>query len=153
MERRTGPDPGLDAEGTAAWDTLSTVAVSLVLLLFALLLSLQAVRLQRDSLDARSGEAASAPEITGLRRAAGALVLPPLAFFFKVRAGEGGCKGPGGGVSVIVQLRCDLTVRRRFRGGKAAPRLVSRLHRVIGRFFQRKEGHQALFDDIALVMT
>ena len=28
MERRTGPDPGLDAEGTAAWDTLSTVAVS-----------------------------------------------------------------------------------------------------------------------------
>ena len=34
MERRTGPDPGLDAEGTAAWDTLSTVAVSLVLLLF-----------------------------------------------------------------------------------------------------------------------
>ena len=52
MERRTGPDPGLDAEGTAAWDTLSTVAVSLVLLLFALLLSLQAVRLQRDSLDA-----------------------------------------------------------------------------------------------------
>lgn len=53
MERRTGPDPGLDAEGTAAWDTLSTVAVSLVLLLFALLLSLQAVRLQRDSLDAR----------------------------------------------------------------------------------------------------
>ena len=44
MERRTGPDPGLDAEGTAAWDTLSTVAVSLVLLLFALLLSLQAVR-------------------------------------------------------------------------------------------------------------
>ena len=33
MERRTGPDPGLDAEGTAAWDTLSTVAVSLVLLL------------------------------------------------------------------------------------------------------------------------
>ena len=45
MERRTGPDPGLDAEGTAAWDTLSTVAVSLVLLLFALLLSLQAVRL------------------------------------------------------------------------------------------------------------
>ena len=84
MERRTGPDPGLDAEGTAAWDTLSTVAVSLVLLLFALLLSLQAVRLQRDSLDARSGEAASAPEITGLRRAAGALVLPPLAFFFRL---------------------------------------------------------------------
>ena len=38
MERRTGPDPGLDAEGTAAWDTLSTVAVSLVLLLFALLI-------------------------------------------------------------------------------------------------------------------
>ena len=89
MERRTGPDPGLDAEGTAAWDTLSTVAVSLVLLLFALLLSLQAVRLQAvplepDSLDARSGEAASAPEITGLRRAAGALVLPPLAFFFRL---------------------------------------------------------------------
>ena len=82
MERRTGPDPGLDAEGTAAWDTLSTVAVSLVLLLFALLLSLQAVRLQRDSLDARSGEAA--PEIPGLRRAAGALVLPPLAFFFRL---------------------------------------------------------------------
>ena len=79
--------------------------------------------------------------------------VAPLAFFFKVRAGEGGCKGPGGGVSVIVQLRCDLTVRRRFRGGKAAPRLVSRLHRVIDRFFQRKEGHQALFDDIALVMT
>ena len=79
--------------------------------------------------------------------------VAPLAFFFKVRAGEGGCKGPGGGVSVIVQLRCDLTVRRRFRGGKAAPRLVSRLYRVIGRFFQRKEGHQALFDDIALVMT
>ena len=79
--------------------------------------------------------------------------VAPLAFFFKVRAGEGGCKGPGGGVSVIVQLRCDLTVRRRFPGGKAAPRLVSWLHRVIGRFFQRKEGHQALFDDIALVMT
>ncbi|MFQ9472421.1 MAG: hypothetical protein ACLR0P_04155 [Oscillospiraceae bacterium] len=90
MERRTGPDPGLDAEGTAAWDTLSTVAVSLVLLLFALLLSLQAVRLQRDSLDARSGEAASAPEITGLRRAAGALVLPPLAFFSGWRWRPGG---------------------------------------------------------------
>ena len=84
MERRTGPDPGLDAEGTAAWDTLSTVAVSLVLLLFALLLSLRAVRLQRDSLAARSGEAASTPEITGLRRAAGALVLPPLTFFFRL---------------------------------------------------------------------
>ena len=72
---------------TRGWtlrDTLSTVAVSVVLLLFALLLSLQAVRLQRDSLDARSGEAASAPEITGLRRAAGALVLPPLAFFFRL---------------------------------------------------------------------
>ena len=62
----------------------SLLGVSLVLLLFALLLSLQAVRLQRDSLDARSGEAASAPEITGLRRAAGALVLPPLAFFFRL---------------------------------------------------------------------
>ena len=88
MERRTGPDPGLDAEGTAAWDTLSTVAVSLVLLLFALLLFNHLMgfwgMLQRDSLDARSGEAASAPEITGLRRAAGALVLPPLAFFFRL---------------------------------------------------------------------
>ncbi|MFR6694215.1 MAG: hypothetical protein ACLUS6_09575 [Dysosmobacter sp.] len=54
---------------------------------------------------------------------------------------------------MIVQLRCDLAVRRRFLGGKAAPRLIFRLYRVIGRFFQRKEGHQALFDDIALVMT
>ena len=84
---------------------------------------------------------------------AGRYGVAPLALFFKIRAGKGGGECPGGGVSVIVQLRCDLTVRRRFRGGKAAPRLVFRLYRVIGRFFQRKEGHQALFDDIALVMT
>ena len=79
--------------------------------------------------------------------------VAPLALFFKIRAGEGGCKGPGGGMPAIAKLRRDAALRRRFRGGKAAPRLVSRLHRVIGRFFQRKEGHQALFDDIALVMT
>ena len=68
MERRTGPDPGLDAEGTAAWDTLSTVAVSLVLLLFALLLSLQAVRLQRTAPRRRS----PGPAAAGLLFQAGA---------------------------------------------------------------------------------
>ena len=84
MERRTGHDPQLVFGEGSARDTLDIVLVCLSLLLFTLLLSWRAARLQRDSLDARSGEAASAPEITGLRRAAGALVLPPLAFFFRL---------------------------------------------------------------------
>ena len=79
--------------------------------------------------------------------------VAPLALFFKIRAGEGGCKGPGGGMPAIAKLRRDAALRRRLRGGKAAPRLIFRLYRVIGRFFQGEEGHQALFDDIALVMT
>lgn len=73
MEHRTGPDSGLVSGVTAARDTLNTVLACLSLLLFALLLSLRAVQLQRDSLTARSGEAASPLEITGLRRAAAAL--------------------------------------------------------------------------------
>lgn len=84
MEYCTGPDSGLVSGVTSARDTLNTVLACLSLLLFALLLSLRAVQLQRDSLTARSGEAALPPEITGLRRAAGALVLPPLAFLFRL---------------------------------------------------------------------
>ena len=53
------------------------------LLLFTLLLSCRAARLRRESLSAHSGGGAFL-EIGGLRRAAGALVLPPLAFFFKL---------------------------------------------------------------------
>lgn len=84
MEYRAGCDLTPSSGEAEARDTLNTVLVCLSLLLFTLLLSCRAARLRRDSLDARSGEAASAPEITGLRRAAGALVLPPLAFFFRL---------------------------------------------------------------------
>ena len=69
MERRTGHDPQLVFGEGSARDTLDIVLVCLSLLLFTLLLSWRAARLQRDSMSAC---------------AAGALVLPPLAFFFKL---------------------------------------------------------------------
>ena len=84
MERRTGHDPQLVFGEGSARDTLDIVLVCLSLLLFTLLLSWRAARLQRDSMSACSGGGDGALlEIGGLRCAAGALVLPPLAFFFK----------------------------------------------------------------------
>ena len=85
MERRTGHDPQLVFGEGSARDTLDLVLVCLSLLLFTLLLSWRAARLQRDSMSACSGGGDGALlEIGGLRCAAGALVLPPLAFFFKL---------------------------------------------------------------------
>lgn len=85
MERRTGHDPQLVFGEGSARDTLDIVLVCLSLLLFTLLLSWRAARLQRDSMSACSGGGDGALlEIGGLRRAAGALVLPPLAFFFRL---------------------------------------------------------------------
>ena len=80
MERRTGHDPQLVFGEGSARDTLDIVLVCLSLLLFTLLLSWRAARLQRDSMSACSGGGDGALlEIGGLRCAAGALVLPPLA--------------------------------------------------------------------------
>ncbi len=85
MERRTGHDPQLVFGEGSARDTLDIVLVCLSLLLFTLLLSWRAARLQRDSMSACSGGGDGALlEIGGLRCAAGALVLPPLAFFFRL---------------------------------------------------------------------
>ena len=69
-----------------ARDTLNTVLVCLSLLLFTLLLSCRAARLQRESLSARSGDGALL-EIGGLRRAAGALV-PAAAGLLQAGAGD-----------------------------------------------------------------
>lgn len=83
MEYRAGCDLTPSSGEAEARDTLNTVLVCLSLLLFTLLLSCRAARLRRESLSAHSGGGAFL-EIGGLRRAAGALVLPPLAFFFKL---------------------------------------------------------------------
>lgn len=85
MEYRAGCDLTPSSGEAEARDTLNTVLVCLSLLLFTLLLSCRAARLQRDSMSACSGGGDGALlEIGGLRCAAGALVLPPLAFFFKL---------------------------------------------------------------------
>ena len=73
MERRTGHDPQLVFGEGSARDTLDIVLVCLSLLLFTLLLSWRAARLQRDSMSACSGGGDGALlEIGGLRCAAGA---------------------------------------------------------------------------------
>ena len=84
---------------------------------------------------------------------AGGHGMPPLAVPFNVRAGEGGRKFCGGGAALIAQCRRDMAGHRRFRGGEAAPVVLSRLHGSIHRLFQRKEVHQALLHDVALVVA
>ncbi len=84
---------------------------------------------------------------------AGRYGVAPLALLFKIRAGKGGGECPGGGAAAIAQLRRDAALRRRFRGGKAAPVFFPRLDRPVHWLFQGEEVHQALLDDVALVVA
>ena len=138
MEHRTGPDSGLVSEVTAARDTLNTVLACLSLLLFALLLSLRAVQLQRDSLTARSGEAASPPEITGLRRAAAPWSCP---------AGIPVPAGPGDLVGQLRLWKCRRVLRQNQcmgfapgPGGRAAAVLRPDCHPAPGRIGNESRG-------------